>query len=100
MKLQDLERLLRGSVKFKLQARVEDRIETLDEVLIYEIKYLPSGLLKREVLQIDLDTNVIFLDKINEEEAVKRYVEIDSLQSVDDYKESFLNIKYEDSNLI
>jgi len=100
MKLKDLERLLRGSVKFKLQARVEDRIETLDEVLIYEIKYLPSGLLKREVLQIDLDTNVIFLDKINEEEAVKRYVEIDSLQSVDDYKESFLNIKYEDSNLI
>jgi len=71
MKLKDLERLLRGSVKFKLQARVEDRIETLDEVLIYEIKYLPSGLLKREVLQIDLDTNVIFLDKINEEEAVR-----------------------------
>lgn len=101
MKLKDLEKILRGSIKFKLQARVNENIETLDEVLIYEIKYLPANLLKREVLQIDLDENIIFLDKINDDDAtIKKYVEIDTMESVEDYRENFVNIKYEDSSLI
>ena len=101
MKLKDLEKILRGSIKFKLQARVNENTETLDEVLISAIKYLPANLLKREVLQIDLDENIIFLDKISDDDtAVKKYVEIDIMDSVEDYSESFVNIKYEDESLI
>lgn len=63
MILKDLGQILRGSLKFKLQERVDGNIITLDEVFIYEIQYLPACLLRRKVLEFDLDENIIFLDK-------------------------------------
>lgn len=63
MTLKELEKLLRGTTEFILESRDEDgNIIQLDKVLIYEIKYLPASLLKRTVLQIDLETNIITLD--------------------------------------
>ena len=64
MTLKELEPVLRGSLKFNLLARDKDKnIINLDSVLIYEIKYLPACLLRRKVIELDLDDNFIFLDK-------------------------------------
>ena len=102
MKLKELSQILQGSQKFTLQSRDDtNNIVNLDEVFIYEIQYLPAGLLRREILRIELDENIIFLDKNkNEEEGIKKYVEIDTMDSVEDYEEKFLKLHYEDNNLI
>lgn len=99
MKLKELSQILQGSQKFTLQSRDDtNNIVNLDEVFIYEIQYLPASLLRREVLRIELDESIIFLDRNrNEEEGVKKYVEIDA---VEDYRENSINIMYEDGNLI
>ena len=102
MKLKELSQILQGSQKFTLQSRDDaNNVVNLDEVFIYEIQYLPAGLLRREILRIELDENIIFLDKNkNEEEGIKKYVEIDTMDSVEDYEEKFLKLHYEDNNLI
>lgn len=99
MTLKDLSIILRGITKFKLQARVSEKIETLDEVLIYEIQYLPASLLRRKVIEIDLETNIIFLDKdYNQEEPVKTYATISEMP--DEFLDLNALNKLEDSNLI
>lgn len=67
MMLKDLYTVLQGSKRFKIQARNENgTIETLDEILPYEIRYLPAGITKKEVLRIDLDEGIIFLQGSSE----------------------------------
>lgn len=99
MTLKELSKVLRGVNKFKLQARVNSNIETLDEVLIYEIQYLPASLLRRNILEIDLEENIIFLDKdYNQEEAVKTYITVSEIP--DEFLDLGVFNKLEDSNLI
>lgn len=60
--LKELGAILRGSTKFELQARIDGEVKVLDEVLPYEIQYLPYLLAKRNVIELDLDDKFIFLD--------------------------------------
>lgn len=99
MTLKDLSIVLRGITKFKLQARVNEKIETLDEVLIYEIQYLPASLLRRKVIEVDLETNIIFLDKdYNQDEPVKTRVTVSEIP--DEFLDLGVFNELEDSNLI
>lgn len=69
MVLKDLKDVLQGSINFKLQSKNEaGEVENIDEVLPYEIKYLPANLLKRNILRIDLDAREIFLASAPQEE--------------------------------
>lgn len=99
MTLKDLSIILRGTTKFKLQVRVDEKIQTLDEVLIYEIQYLPASLLRRKVIEVDLETNIIFLDRdYNQEEPAKTYVTVSEIP--DEFLDLGVFNKLEDSSLI
>ena len=64
MTLKEIETILRGSTKFELQSKDKDgNVVILDNAFIYELKYLPASLLRRNVLRLDLDECIIFLDR-------------------------------------
>lgn len=62
MQLKDLENVLVGNVKFRLVTKdFEGNLENVDEVLPYEIQYLPANLRKENILKIDVGKMEILL---------------------------------------
>lgn len=110
MTLRELETVLRGTTTFTIQTRVDGYIRDVDKVLIYEIKYLPAGLLRRQVLEIDLEENIIFLDddpnatvKVMEQyEITDRDIEDVSASPINKYVDEYIesNMPLEDSSLL
>lgn len=110
MTLRELGSVLRGTTTFTIQTRIDGYIRDIDKVLIYEIKYLPAGLLRRQVLEVDLEESIIFLDddlnatiKVMEQyEIIDKDIEDVNASSinkhVDEYIES--NMPLEDSSLL
>ena len=66
MQLKDLENILVGNIRFRLVTKnFEGNFENIDEILPYEIQYLPANLRKENVLKILailLVENSTFLD--------------------------------------
>ena len=62
MQLKDLENILVGNIRFRLVTKnFEGNFENIDEILPYEIQYLPANLRKENVLKIDVDKMEILL---------------------------------------
>ena len=100
--LKDLEDVLQGSVKFKVQRRNFDKnIETVDEILPYEIKYLPANLSTSEILRIDLDEKVIFLKNNNSEDWFRSKLNDNIEENLDEELQStMIKNSIDDNNLI
>ena len=61
MTLKDLCLILRGITEFELQTNINGKIKTLEKLKPYQIQYLSKTLLNKKVVEIDLETNVIFI---------------------------------------
>lgn len=61
MTLKDLSLILRGITEFELQTNINGKIKTLEKLKPYQIQYLSNSLLNKKVVEIDLETNVIFI---------------------------------------
>ena len=99
MQLKDLENILVGNIRFRLVTKnFEDNFENIDEILPYEIQYLPANLRKESVLKIDVDKMEILLQG---NETPENWIKskIDESITMESLEKDVKNI-VEDSNLI
>ena len=100
MILKDLENILQGSIKFILQRRNSaNEIENVDTILPCEIRYLPAKLRLSNVLRIDLDDKIIFLNNTNEDSEKWTKSEIDESMILESL-ETDIKKSIDDNNLI
>ena len=99
MQLKDLENILVGNIRFRLVTKnFEGNFENIDEILPYEIQYLPANLRKENVLKIDVDKMEILLQG-NEMSENWIKSKIDESITMESLEKDVKNI-VEDSNLI
>ncbi len=99
MQLKDLENILVGNIRFRLVTKnFEGNFENIDEILPYEIQYLPANLRKESVLKIDVDKMEILLQG---NETPENWIKskIDESITMESLEKDVKNI-VEDSNLI
>lgn len=99
MQLKDLENILVGNIRFRLVTKnFEGNFENIDEILPYEIQYLPANLRKENVLKIDVDKMEILLQG---NEMPENWIKskIDESITMESLEKDVKNI-VEDSNLI
>lgn len=99
MQLKDLENILVGNIRFRLVTKnFEGNFENIDEILPYEIQYLPANIRKENVLKIDVDKMEILLQG-NEMQENWIKSKIDESITMESLEKDVKNIA-EDSNLI
>lgn len=99
MQLKDLENILVGNIRFRLVTKnFEGNFENIDEILPYEIQYLPANLRKENILKIDVDKMEILLQG---NETPENWIKskIDESITMESLEKDVKNI-VEDSNLI
>ena len=99
MQLKDLENILVGNIRFRLVTKnFEGNFDNIDEILPYEIQYLPANLRKENVLKIDVDKMEILLQG---NETPENWIKskIDESITMESLEKDVKNI-VEDSNLI
>ena len=99
MQLKDLENILVGNIRFRLVTKnFEGNFENIDEILPYEIQYLPANLRKENVLKIDVNKMEILLQG---NETPENWIKskIDESITMESLEKDVKNI-VEDSNLI
>lgn len=99
MQLKDLENILVGNIRFRLVTKnFEGNFENIDEILPYEIQYLPANLRKENILKIDVDKMEILLQG---NETPENWIKskIDESITMKSLEKDVKNI-VEDSNLI
>lgn len=99
MQLKDLENILVGNIRFRLVTKnFEGNFENIDEILPYEIQYLPANLRKENILKIDVDKMEILLQG---NETPENWIKskIDESITMESLEKDVKNIA-EDSNLI